>query len=188
MVGMPGAGNFSPPYVPGPSAGPTACMAAGGAMSPMTAALLGTGAQALMPLAVDLGYLGFDALTGAGKDAGTDLAEREKLFAGLQGQLDEANMEAIRRARASAGQAIGGQLAASGVGGLSSFNPILAAQARQGEAQMANYISSLEQKRIQDRADYETGRAAAIDQRLDSLTGSAIRRRNAREAYRKALG
>lgn len=69
---------------------------------------------------------------------------------------------------------------------MSSFNPILAAQARQGEAQMAGRISNLERQAIQSRADYETGRAQAIDQALNSLTGSAVRRRNARRAYEAA--
>lgn len=198
FLGMPG----SAPYVPGPAAGAvgnpitgaqtgigagsSAMSPMNAAMSPMMAAVLGTGVEALLPYGIDFLANAYDGLSGQGKQDGRRLAEREKLFAGLQGQLDAANQEAIRRARATAGQAIGGQLAVSGAAGLSSFNPILAAQARQGEAQMAGRISNLERQAIQSRADYETGRAQAIDQALNSLTGSAVRRRNARRAYEAA--
>ena len=192
-----GGGASVAPYVPGPmggitgaqtgiGAGSSAMSPMNAAMSPLTAALLGTGVEALLPYGIDLLANAYDGLTGQGTQDGQRLAEREKLFAGLQGQLDAANQEAIRRARAVAGQAVGAQLAASGAAGLSSFNPILAAQARQGEAQMAGRISNLERQAIQSRADYETGRAQAIDQALNSLTGSAVRRRNARQAYEAA--
>tara|TARA_R100001510_G_scaffold30679_1_gene27365 strand:- start:14452 stop:15099 length:648 start_codon:yes stop_codon:yes gene_type:complete len=192
-----GGGSSAAPYVPGPmggitgaqtgiGAGSSAMSPMNAAMSPMMAAVLGTGVEALLPYGIDFIANAYDGLTGQGTQDGRRLAEREKLFAGLQGQLDAANQEAIRRARATAGQAIGGQLAVSGAAGLSSFNPILAAQARQGEAQMAGRISNLERQGIQSRADYETGRAQAIDQALNSLTGSAVRRRNARQAYEAA--
>lgn len=170
----------------GMGAGAAAPALASAAMSPLGAALLGSAVEAGLPYLIEGGANLYDAMTGAGKQEGQRLAEREKMFAGLQKQLDDANQEAIRRARATAGQAIGGQLAMSGIGGLSSFNPVLAAQARQGEAQMAGRISALERQAIQSRADYETGRAQAIDQALNSLTGSAVRRRNARRAYEQA--
>jgi len=157
-----------------------------GPMSPMMASLLGTGAEMLLPYGINLAVNAFDGITGAGKQQGQMLAEREKLFSGLQDELNEANQEAIRRMQATAGQAMGTQLAASGAAGLSSFNPVLAGQARQGEAQMAGRIAAMQRRGIQDRADYETSRAQSINAALNNLSGSAVRRRNAREAYRAA--
>ena len=155
-------------------------------MSPLMASLLGTGAEIALPYAISAGANLWDYLTGAGSDVGAKLAEREKLFADLQSQMDEANQEAVRRMQATAGQAMGTQLTASGAAGLSSFNPVLAAQARQGEAQMAGRVAALDRRGIQDRADYETGRAQSIDAALNNLTGSSVRRANARRAYEQA--
>lgn len=176
-------GYSTPGAMTGMGAGAASAMARGGGMPGLGAAVAGSLVEAGLPYLIEGGANLYDLITGAGTKEGERLADREKLFSGLQEQLDAANQEAIRRARAVAGQAIGGQLAMSGIGGLSSFNPVLAAQARQGEAQMAGRISALEQQAIQSRADYETGRAQAIDQALNSLTGSAVRRRNARRAY-----
>lgn len=98
FLGMPG----SAPYVPGPAAGAvgnpitgaqtgigagsSAMSPMNAAMSPMMAAVLGTGVEALLPYGIDFLANAYDGLSGQGKQDGRRLAEREKLFAGLQGQ------------------------------------------------------------------------------------------------------
>lgn len=200
-----GGGSTAAPYVPGPSAssfgqgpmtgaqtgigaGSSAMSPMSGPMNPLMASLLGTGVEMFLPGVINAGANIYDRITGAGNEDGSRIAANEKMFADLQAQRNAVMDEAIRRAKATAGQAIGANMAMSGAAGLSSFNPVLAAQARQGEAQIARGVSGLELQKNQDQADYQSSRIAAINAQLSNLRGTEARRRNARSTIEKAVG
>lgn len=177
MLGLGGLGGYMPGRAPGGAKG------VGGSMSAAGAALFGKGVEATAPYIFDLGANLYDMARGV---PDIELGEQQKVFSDLQGQLDKYNQEAIRRALGSAGQAVGGNLAMSGAAGLSSFNPVLAAMARQGELQAGRVVSGLERQGVQDRADFETSRAEAINRQLMAMRGTSTRKRNVFEGYGQA--
>ena len=183
MLGLGGLGGYLPGQVPGGAANfsnAARSAAGGGGMEPVTAALLSTGISAGLPYVMDFGSYLYDLARG---EPEVDLTLQQKEFADLNEELAGVNQEAIRRARATAGQALGANMAMSGAAGLSSFNPVLAAMARQGELQAGRTISGMERQGVQDRADFAASRAEAINRQLANLKGSSARRANIARAY-----
>jgi hypothetical protein len=187
MLGLGGLGGYLPGQVPGGSTGfsGAAQQAAqgGGGMTPLMASLLSKGAEAGMPYLINAGANLYDSMRGV---PDIQLGEQEKVWSDLEQQMNEQNQEAIRRALGSAGMAVGGNMAMSGAAGLSSFNPVLAAMARQGELQAGRVVSGLERRGVQDRADYQTSRADAINKQLMAMRGTSTRRGNVAEGYARA--
>lgn len=191
--------NVASPYVPGAfTSGPAisssgAQLGAGGAASGMGgaasgmaglgSALLSQGISAGIPYAIQGASWLYDQMRGV---PNIELGEQEKVWADLEKQMEEQNQEAIRRAQGASGQAVGGNLAMSGAAGLSSFNPVLAAMARQGEIQSGRVVSGLERQGFQDRSDYQSSRAEAINRQLAGMTGSSARKANVAEGYARA--
>jgi hypothetical protein len=157
----------------------------GGSMEPMTAALLTSAVIAGVPYVVEGGANAWDWMT-APEAVDINLDETNQIWANLREQEEAANMEAIRRVRATAGQHVGMNLAMSGASGLSSMNPALAGMARQGELQAAGRISGLERQAVQDRAAYEGSRAEAINRQVAGLGGRKHHKKAVLEGYARA--
>ena len=186
MLGLGGLG-IMPGVVPGGSTGFSEAAKSsaqqGGGMNPLLASLFSKGAEAVVPYAINAGASLYDMMRGV---PNIQLGEQEQVWSDLETQMEEQNQEAIRRAMGASGQAVGGNLAMSGASGLSSFNPVLAAMARQGEVQSGRVVSGLERQGFQDRSDYQSSRADAINKQLAGMSGTSARRGNVAEGYARA--
>ena len=145
----------------------------------------GSAAIGAAPYVMELGAGAWDFLSNR-NPINVDLDKTEAMWADLRGQEEAANLEAIRRARGTAGMALGREMAASGHAGLSGMNPALRGIARQGELQAGGLVARMERQRVQDRADYESSRAGALNQQIAGLGGRTYRKKSILEGYAAA--
>ena len=152
-------------------------------MDPLTAALIGTGINVATPYAMQGINYGLDAAFGNANMGSIDMPETYKLQMSLEEEQDRINEEAIRRAQETGGRHFGAAAAMSGAAGLSSFNPIMAAMARQGEMQAGSLVSDLQRRSLTDRVDTMANKNEMINQQLANIEGGPFSKRRAMGAY-----
>jgi hypothetical protein len=112
-------------------------------------------------------------------------------MAGLEKEEDEFYANQIAALNAAGGRATGGALAAGGGSGIMGFNPVMGAQARQGEMQTMSGINELRAQHLAARQARELSRRQAADQTAESImetTASSPGRRNRLRAMAEGYG
>ena len=166
-------------------------------MDPLTMALVASAVSAGLPYVVQgakelYGATPFGSITSGEQEALRASVSREQArMMELQEEERKLREGQIATAKAAGGRATGAALAAGGGSGMLGFNPLMGAQARQGEMQTIAAIRGIQMDALRAKQEAEAQRRQAAEQTgagIIASTSSGTGRRRRLNAMADAYG